>query len=120
MNRIIVQLLLLMSWATPVFAADVSGTWNLEVAWHESQSQSTGVCRLTQNGSRLSGSCGSEKSRVSGEIRDSRLSWHVDVNEADARGQMVFEGQLDDAGTAIKGTCHIVGGQDGSFTMKKQ
>jgi hypothetical protein len=37
---------------------------------------------------------------------------------ADAQGRMEFDGEIDDTGTTISGSCNV-GDQFGSFTMKK-
>lgn len=36
------------------------------------------------------------------------------------KGRMEFNGEVDEQGTAIKGSCSVVGAQDGAFTMKKR
>jgi hypothetical protein len=33
---------------------------------------------------------------------------------------MEFDGELEATGTTIEGSCSVVGGHDGTFTMKKQ
>ena len=33
---------------------------------------------------------------------------------------MEFNGEVDEQGTTIKGSCSVVGAQDGTFTMKKR
>jgi hypothetical protein len=99
--------------------ADVSGVWNLEMEWSPSGSRSTGVCKLKQDDSKLTGSC-AEKSSLTGEVRDRKLTWRVQVEENGQRGQMTFEGTVDESGTTIRGTCAVVGGPTGKFTMTKQ
>jgi hypothetical protein len=99
--------------------ADVSGVWNLEMEWSSSGSRSTGVCQLKQHDNKLSGTC-AEKSSVTGEVRDRKVTWRVQVEEDGQKGQMTFEGTLDESGTTIRGTCAVVGGPSGKFTMTKQ
>jgi hypothetical protein len=105
-------------------ASDVSGTWDLEMRWAGPTETitSAGVCRLEQRGDTLSGTCGSgaDTFPVAGRIEGNQLSWRVDVTQGGSAGRMEFAGELDERGTTIRGACHIVGGQDGSFTMKKQ
>jgi hypothetical protein len=98
--------------------ADVSGVWNLEMEW-SGGSRSTGVCKLKQDDNKLSGTCAG-KSSVTGEARDGKLTWRVQVDEDGQKGQMTFEGTLDESGTTIRGTCAVVGGSGGKFTMTKR
>jgi hypothetical protein len=104
----------------PALAADVSGTWNLEMRWPGDR-QATGVCTFEQDGRKLSGKCGGDdKFAITGQIDDKRLTWEFDVEQNGSRGHMVFSGELDDAGTTINGSCSIVGAQDGTFAMTKK
>ena len=101
-------------------AADVSGTWNLEMIW-SGDAKSTGVCTFEQDGGRLSGTCGgTDKFPITGEIRNNNLSWQFDVEQDGNKGRMEFAGELDEQGTMIEGSCTVVGGQDGTFTMTRQ
>jgi hypothetical protein len=99
--------------------ANVSGVWNLEMEWPSSGSRSTGVCQLKQDDDKLSGTCAG-KSSVTGEVRDRKLTWRVQVEEDGQKGQMTFEGTLDESGTTIRGTCAVVDGPTGKFTMTRQ
>jgi hypothetical protein len=99
--------------------ADVSGVWNLEMEWSPGGSRSTGVCTLKQDDSKLSGTYAA-KSSLTGEVRDAKLTWQVQVEENGQKGQMTFEGTLDESGTTIRGKCAVVGGPSGTFTMTKQ
>ena len=100
-------------------ASDVSGTWDLEMTWGE-EVTSTGVCALNQEGETLTGTCGgAEKFPITGKVQNNRLSWRVDVQQDGEQGRMEFAGQVDERGTTISGSCSIVGGRDGTFTMKK-
>jgi len=103
-----------------VQVADVSGTWTLEMRW-SGDTKSTGVCAFEQDGSTLRGTCGdTDKFPLSGEVRGSKLSWQFDVERDGNKGRMEFAGELKEDGAVIEGSCAVVGGQDGSFTMKKQ
>ena len=103
-----------------VSAADVSGTWDLEMRW-SSDSKSTGVCTFKQEGDKLSGICGSpDKFPITGRVQNNKLSWHLDVEQNGTKGRMEFNGEVDEQGATIKGSCSVVGGQDGTFTMKKR
>jgi len=100
--------------------ASVSGVWDLEMRWPGDR-QSTGACTFEQDGRTLTGTCGgSDKFAITGEVDDRRLTWQFDVEQNGNKGRMMFSGELDEAGTTIKGTCRIQGGLDGTFTMKKQ
>lgn len=101
-------------------SADVSGTWDLEMRWSE-DAKSTGTCTFKQEGEKLTGTCGgATRFPIEGEVRDDSVSWQFDVEQEGTKGRMEFTGDLDEQGTTIEGVCSIVGGQDGSFTMKKQ
>jgi hypothetical protein len=101
-------------------AADVSGIWNLEMHWLGSDTHSIGVCTLQQDDQKLTGSCDSAKSVISGEVSDRKLSFRIDVEQNGQKGSMTFTGTLDESGRTIEGACKIVGGQDGTFTMNKR
>jgi hypothetical protein len=101
-------------------ALDVSGTWDLEMRW-AGDTKSTGVCTFNQEGEKLAGSCGgADQFPLTGRLQNNRLSWQFDVKQDGGGGRMEFAGELDQQGTTITGSCRIVGGQDGTFTMKRQ
>lgn len=103
-----------------VSAADVSGTWNLEMTW-STDSKSTGVCTFKQEGDKLSGTCGAPDTfPITGRIQNNKLSWTLDVDQNGTKGRMEFNGEVDEQGATIEGACRVVGGLDGTFTMKKQ
>lgn len=101
-------------------AADLSGTWDLEMKW-SSDSKSTGVCTFKQEGDKLSGTCGDpDKFPIIGSVQNSKLHWQVDVEQSGTKGRMEFDGEVDEQGATIQGSCSVVGGQDGTFTLKKR
>jgi hypothetical protein len=103
-----------------VAAADVSGTWTLEMKW-SNDAKSTGACEFKQEGDQLSGTCGGvDKHPVTGTVQKNKLSWHVDVEQHGTKGRMEFDGNVDEQGATIEGSCRVIGGLDGTFTMKKQ
>jgi hypothetical protein len=103
-----------------VSAADVSGTWDLEMKW-SGDAKSTGVCTFKQQGEKLSGTCGSpEKFPITGRVQNRQLSWQFDVSQEGNIGRMKFDGELDEQGTTIEGSCSVVDGQDGTFMMRRQ
>ena len=106
--------------ASARWAADVSGTWNLEMKW-SIDSKSTGVCTFKQDGDKLSGTCGGTDSfPITGRIQNNKLSWQLDVDQNGSKNRMEFDGEVDEQGATIEGSCSVVGAMDGSFTMKKQ
>jgi len=103
-----------------VSAADVSGTWNLEMKW-SIDSKSTGVCTFKQEGDKLSGTCGDpDRFPITGRIQNNKLSWQLDVEQNGSKDRMEFNGEVDEQRATIEGSCNTAGGLDGSFTMKKQ
>jgi hypothetical protein len=101
-------------------AADLSGTWDLEMKW-ASDSKSTGVCTFKQEGDKLSGTCGGpDKFPIIGRVQNSKLYWQLDVEQSGTKGRMEFDGEVDEQGATIQGSCSVVGGQDGTFTLKKR
>ena len=99
-------------------SANVSGTWELEMTWHEAKS--TGTCIFQQKGESLTGSCGgADRFPLKGQVEGSRLSWHFEVKQNGETSRMEFSGELNQEGTTISGTCSVVGANSGTFTMKK-
>jgi hypothetical protein len=121
--RTLVFLLMLTSptgTGTASRAPDVSGEWQLEMSWSQGVT-STGRCSFTQEGRKLGGWCGgSDRYAIAGEVVDHKLSWQFEVESDGNGGRMEFVGEVNEEGTTIEGSCSIVGGQDGTFTMKKQ
>jgi hypothetical protein len=98
----------------------VSGTWDLEMNW-SSDARSTGTCEFRQDGDKLTGTCGGDdRFPISGQVQNNELRWAFEVKQEGSQGRMEFAGELDAQGTTIKGSCSIVGGQGGTFTMKKK
>jgi hypothetical protein len=116
--RLAMLMALVALWS--VSSADVSGVWNLDMHWLGSDTHATGVCTLKQEEQQLTGSCESAKSIIAGEVDGRKLSFRIDVEQDGQKGAMTFTGTLDESGGTIEGSCKIVGGQDGTFTMKKQ
>ena len=118
MTKVLISVLLLV--IAPLPAVDVSGVWNLDMQWSGSDSHSTGVCTIKQDGQKLTGSCASAKSTLTGDVLDRSLTLQIDVEQDGNKGRMTFTGTVDEDVTVIKGSCQIVGGQEGTFVMKKQ
>jgi carbon monoxide dehydrogenase subunit G len=97
---------------------NVSGTWELEMMWPETNS--TGQCTFQQEGVNLTGTCGgADRFPLKGRVDGNRLSWQVDVEQGGATGRMEFSGELNREGTAVRGSCSVVGANSGTFTMKR-
>ena len=57
---------------------------------------------------------------ITGRVQNNKLYWQLDVEQSGTKGRMEFDGEVDEQGATINGTCGVVGGQDGTFTMKKR
>ena len=101
-------LLLLLS---PVPGVDVSGVWSLDMHWSGSDSDSTGVCTLKQDDQKLTGSCQSSKSTITGEVNDRKIILEIAVEQDGNKGLMTFTGTLDDDGRKSKGGLELPGGR---------
>jgi hypothetical protein len=113
--------LLVLVLCAPLAADDVAGVWDLDMSWSATSSHSTGVCTFKQDAETLTGDCGgTETFPIRGTVNGKKVAWQFDVQQNGSKGTMTFAGELDDARTTIKGSCRIVGGQDGTFTMKKR
>ena len=111
--------LVLLVLLPPASGADVSGVWSLDMHWSGSDTHSTGVCTLKQDDQKLTGSCQSSKSTITGELNDRKVTLQIAVEQDGTKGLMTFTGTLDEDGNGIKGSCRIVGGQEGTFVMKR-
>jgi hypothetical protein len=118
MTKVFISVLLLV--IAPLPAIDVSGVWNLDMHWSGSDTHATGVCTIKQDGQKLTGSCASAKSTLTGEVTDRSLTMQIDVEQDGNKGRMTFTGTVDEDAAVIKGSCQIIGGQEGTFVMKKQ
>jgi hypothetical protein len=115
-----VMLFAVASLFAPLPAADVTGAWDLTMTW-SGNTTSTGVCTFEQTGERLTGTCGGDdKFPISGQVTDNRISWEFKVEQNGNKGRMAFDGEPDEAGTTIKGSCRIVGSRQGTFTLVKR
>jgi hypothetical protein len=117
MTTLIALALLLFLPPTP--GPDLSGVWSLDMHWSGSETHSAGVCTLKQDDQKLTGSCHSSKSTITGEVNDRNVTLQIAVEQDSNKGLMTFAGTLDEDAKGIKGSCRIVGGQEGTFVMKK-
>jgi len=99
-------------------SADLAGTWNVE--GEVASTAFTFVCKLAQDGEKLSGTATLEgrEMPVTGSIQDRAVTLAFDV---DYNGQIysnLYKGTLGDNGI-LEGTIEVAG-QLGSFKAKKQ
>ena len=100
-------------------APNLNGRWNLEMVWGPESTVSTTVCTVTHTDAKLSGTCGA-KSTLTGEVQRRSLTFQIDVEQDGRKGRMTFEGALEESDAAVRGTCSVVNGPTGTFTMKKE
>jgi hypothetical protein len=105
---------------SPTPGADVSGVWNLDMHWLGSDTHATGVCTLKQDAEKLSGTCESAKSTITGEAHERSVTLQIAVEQDGNKGMMTFTGTLNEDGKVITGSCRIVGGQEGTFVMNRR
>ena len=101
-------------------ASDLSGTWDLEMTF--SNLTSAGTCVFRQDNDALSGTCGagSDRFAITGTIDGTTVSWAFSVKQDGAEGRMEFTGEVDAPSMTITGSCRVVEGVDGTFTMRKR
>lgn len=101
-----------------LFAADVSGTWNVEgdVYGHPVKFS----CALKQDGETLSGTATLEGKDVpvTGSVKENTVTFEYDSDAQGTVYHLVFTGTLGEDG-GLTGTI-AVAGVEGTFTAKKQ
>jgi hypothetical protein len=118
MRILVVTLVATFSVVASAQLPNVSGTWELEMMWPEANS--TGSCTFQQDGASLTGTCGgADRFPLKGGVDGNRVSWEVAVEQGGATGRMEFSGELNREGTAVRGSCSVVGANSGTFTMKR-
>ena len=106
--------------AASVCAADISGTWKVDL--NVAGNAITLDCQLKQTGAQLSGVCkgGDRPDRnVTGEVKDQAVSFHYDFDLDGNKMTANYSGTLNSQGTAMKGTVEVQG-NSGDFTASKQ
>jgi hypothetical protein len=133
MTRIRIALLLTSIFAAPVWAADVSGSWNMtfKADWTTIPDL---ACSLSQKGQRLEGRCRDATGRTDDgvELTDGRItadevswSWKIVVAPTGVTWTWAFTGKLDADSSAMKGVVMLSAGpgskqNEVSFTAVKR
>ena len=118
MKKLGVALLATLALVVLVAAADITGTWEVEATFEDSNDAGGGFdCAFKQQGEQLTGTCSGGTASVAGEVKGQNVSWRLQgATNADA---LTFMGTVDDAGTGMKGRFTIAG-KGGQFTAVKQ
>lgn len=118
MRTIRIALLLSSVFAAPVWAADVSGSWNMtfKADWTSIPDM---ACTLSQKDQRLEGTCRDATGRTDDkvELTDGRIdgnqvswSWKILVAPTGVTWTWAFTGTLDGDGNAMKGVAMLSAG----------
>jgi hypothetical protein len=122
---------LLLLFAMPLRAADVSGEWSVKGSFDSTtvakgmQPQADLVCTFAQQSATLTGSCrppdGPGGVPIAGLVQGQQVEWHFDIAiELNGKKQTVtYISTLNDAGTSMRGTFAIAD-RRGEFTAEKQ
>ena len=107
-------------------AANLTGSWTLEFQADGSSNLYTGECAFTQEGDRLTGSCGSGQSTpvpVRGSVKGRSATFQFTTG-IDAGFTAMFAGDLDEEETAMKGSWRFMDQEgnkgEGRFTATKR
>lgn len=116
MKRASAILAIIVFFATLLFAADVTGTWNAKVQLGDQSGSPTFV--LKQDGEKLTGT-------YSGALGEAPLTGTVKGNEVtfdfEASGAHVhYEGKVDKDGNKIEGTVDYGGQASGTFVATRK
>ena len=118
MKRVALALCAVALAAVTAFAADVSGTWNVDgdVVGNPVKFP----CVMKQDGEALTGTATLEGKDVpvKGTVKDKTITFEFDNDHEGTTYHLVFSGTLGDDG-GVKGTI-AVAGVEGTFTAKKQ
>jgi hypothetical protein len=99
--------------AARLAAADMSGVWTFNMNDFSGHPTSF-VCTFKQQGTELTGQCGEEREavKITGTVKGSKVEFQHQTgrkNEITAR----YSGDLDGAGTTLKGKWRVVNPDDG-------
>lgn len=113
------RLLPLLVLSVSVFAADVTGTWNVAVELSVGSGSPTIV--LKQQGEKLSGTYTGTlgEAPVSGKIDGDKVEFWFEAEAAGQKFRATYKGVVKD-GKAMQGTVDYSGIGDGTFTAKKK
>lgn len=102
-------------------AADVSGTWLVNVAIG-GQAPVDLTCAMKEADKKLTGSCqGAQfpQLAITGTTDGAKATWSYSVNYQGQDMTIVYNATVESA-TAMKGTVSVMGQESGQFTAKKQ
>jgi hypothetical protein len=110
--------LVLVATAATAFAADPSGTWNVDGSVYGNAVKY--ACTIKQDGEKLTGTATLEgKDRpLTGTVKDNTVTWTFQVEYNGSPLDLVFTGTMD-SDTDIKGKIAVMG-VEGEFTAKRQ
>jgi hypothetical protein len=116
--RGLVLAFVLVATAATAFAADLSGTWNVDGTVYGNAVKYS--CALKQDGEKLSGTAtlDGKDHPVTGTIQDKAVSWTFQIEYNGAPLDLAFTGTLESE-TDIKGKIAVMG-VEGDFTAKRQ
>jgi hypothetical protein len=110
--------LVLVATAATAFAADLSGTWNVDGSVYGNAVKY--ACTLKQDGEKLTGTATltGKDYPVTGTVSDTAVTWKFQIDYNGSPLELVFAGTADADGH-IKGKI-AVAGVEGEFTAQKQ
>ena len=119
MTRCLLALFVTLVLGSSLAAADLSGTWSLELDPDFSGNQDTVGCGFAQDGNKLAIKCSGAE--FAGEVNDRRVTWQFMTGPNNAI-RATFSGVLDDQSRTISGTWHLASDppKDGKFKAKKE
>lgn len=117
MSRIVAVVALLLS-SLSAFAADVAGTWNLNVKM--SAGTGTPTLVLQQDGEQLTGTYTGRfgASPIKGTLQGNAIEFSFTVSGPMGSGDVTYKGTVD--GASMSGTVNLGPMGDGTFTGTKQ
>lgn len=102
-------------------SAQVAGTWALTISSPQGEQPST--MTITQNGDSFSGTMTSQMGTVpvtAGSISGRTMTWSIALNMGGQSLDIRFTGEVDDAGTRIRGTAELGSFGNAPFTGEKR
>jgi hypothetical protein len=116
MKTLIIALLTAITIAGYTAAADLTGTWELDVRFDDATVEGGEIdCTLQQSGAQLKGTCSGDSVQLAGDVKGQDVTWRLGGTGDDAHR---FTGTVDDSGTHMKGP-FTAAGKGGSFTAVK-
>jgi hypothetical protein len=119
MTRVLTVMLILAVCVVAVSAADLSGYWNLELKPNFSGHDEMVACTVKQDGAALMLTC--QGAEIAGSVDGQRVMFSF-VTGAKRDQTATYSGSINEAGTSVTGTWHLIGpnvDSTGEFTMSK-